>query len=63
MVKIRLKFPAFCKECKAYLEVGTPVRYYGRGRVYGTTCHPQKPKSTWIDRYYGNGEDPVGANI
>jgi len=63
MAKIKLKFPAFCKDCGEYLEIGTTVRYYGRGRVYGTACHPQKPKPTWIDRYYGNGEDPVGANI
>jgi hypothetical protein len=59
MAKIRLKFPAKCKECKADLEVGTLVRYYGRGRVYGTACHPQINPRTWIDRYYGNADDPA----
>ena len=57
MARIKLKFPATCKDCGAYLEVGSTARYYGRGRVYGTTCHPQKLKSTWIDRYYGNNLD------
>jgi len=63
MAKIKLKFPANCKDCGAYLEVGDTVRYYGRGRVYGTTCHPQIALRTWIDRYYGNADDSLEANF
>lgn len=55
MSRIRLKFPAKCRECGTDLEVGDTVRYYGRGRIYGTACHIQ---TTWIDRYYNNSEDP-----
>jgi LSD1 subclass zinc finger protein len=40
---ISLKWDATCKDCGAELKAGTPARYYGKGRVYGTTCHEQKP--------------------
>lgn len=36
---ITLKFPGRCADCGATLEVGTRARWYGRGKVYGTTCH------------------------
>lgn len=36
---ITLRFPATCADCGAALEVGATARWYGRGKVYGTTCH------------------------
>ena len=61
MANINLKFDGICKECREFLPSGTPVRYYGKDRIYGKTCHPQKkaPARTWIDRYYGNADDPA----
>jgi hypothetical protein len=36
---ITLKFAGKCADCGAVLPVGTTARWYGRGRVYGLTCH------------------------
>lgn len=38
---ITLKFEGKCADpnCGAILPVGTTARWYGRGRVYGLTCH------------------------
>ena len=36
---ITLKFAGKCVDCGAVLPVGTTARWYGRGRVYGLTCH------------------------
>ena len=36
---ITLRFAATCRDCGADLPAGTVARFYGRGRVYGTTCH------------------------
>jgi hypothetical protein len=40
---ITLKFPGKCRDCGATLNPGDRARWYGRGRVYGLECHPQKP--------------------
>lgn len=39
---IRLEYPATCKDCGAELKPGAEARYYGKGRVYGTKCHPDR---------------------
>ncbi len=39
---IALKYAGTCKDCGATLPAGTRARYYGRGRIYGTECHPQR---------------------
>jgi len=36
---ITLRFAATCRDCGAELPAGSRARFYGRGRVYGTTCH------------------------
>lgn len=36
---ITLKFAGRCADCGATLVVGTKAKWYGRGRVYGLTCH------------------------
>ena len=36
---INLRFPGKCAECGTRLPKGTKAKYYGRGRVYGLTCH------------------------
>jgi hypothetical protein len=36
---ISLRYPASCAECGAELAVGEQARWYGRGRVYGLSCH------------------------
>ena len=47
---ISLKWPSACRDCGANLAVGSTARYYGRGYVYGTECHPQK------NGHNGNGK-------
>lgn len=39
---IELRFPATCRDCGAELPVGSKAKWYGKGRVYGLTCH-EKP--------------------
>ena len=41
---ITLKYDGECRDCGATLLAGARARYYGRGRVYGTECHEQKPQ-------------------
>ncbi len=41
---ITLKYDATCLDCGTKLAAGERARYYGRGRVYGTECHEQKPQ-------------------
>ncbi len=41
---ITLKYDATCKDCGTEIAAGETARWYGRGRVYGTTCHEQKPQ-------------------
>lgn len=36
---ITLKFDGECADCGAFLSKGTTARWYGRGRLYGYTCH------------------------
>ncbi len=43
---ITLKFAAKCRDCGADLAKGTTARWYGRGRVYGLTCHPDSRQAT-----------------
>jgi hypothetical protein len=43
---ITLKFPGKCADCGAALPVGTKARWYGRGKVYGTTCHEQRTRAS-----------------
>ena len=40
--KITLKYAGTCRECGAELPVGSRARWYGRGRVYGLTCHGRR---------------------
>ena len=42
---ITLKYDGTCRDCGAALAAGTKARWYGRGRVYGTECHEQKPRT------------------
>lgn len=39
---IVLKYAATCADCGASLAVGTEARFYGRGKVYGLTCHEKR---------------------
>lgn len=36
------KYDGKCADCGAVVPAGATARYYGRNRLYGTTCHPQK---------------------
>lgn len=45
MKTIYLKFAGKCADCGSHLPVGTPAKYYGRGRVYGLECHPKPSKA------------------
>ena len=42
---ITLRYPGTCRDCGTKLQPGARARWYGRGRIYGTTCHPQKGKA------------------
>jgi hypothetical protein len=46
---ITLKFPAQCRDCGAGLSPGERARFYGRGIVYGLTCHDQTTTNTDTD--------------
>ena len=37
--RITLKFDGDCKDCGAFLPAGSTARWYGRGRLYGLSCH------------------------
>lgn len=39
---ITLKFAGTCSDCKASLPVGAKARWYGKGRIYGLTCHDRQ---------------------
>lgn len=48
---IYTKFATKCADfkCGAELAVGTKVKWYGRGKVYGFDCHDKQGKSTsWV---------------
>jgi len=36
------RFAGKCADCETILPAGSQARYYGRGVLYGLTCHPQK---------------------
>ena len=57
---IVLKHPADCLDCGANLKEGTWARYYGRGKVYGLSCHPQKGETDG-PVYSGWGREPEEA--
>lgn len=42
--RITLKFAGTCADCGAELPVGSTARWYGRGRIYGLSCHTQEAK-------------------
>jgi hypothetical protein len=49
MRTITLKFSGRCYQCGTRLPVGTIAKRYGRGRIYGRTCHTRttrRPVST-----------------
>ena len=50
---ISLRYPAVCADCGASLPAGSPARFYGRGRVYGTECHSPS----------GSGSGPEPARV
>lgn len=50
---IVLKYPAQCNDCGAELAVGTEAKWYGKGRIYGLTCHTKNGRISWVS---------VGAN-
>jgi hypothetical protein len=37
--RIILRYPANCAVCQTALFAGTEVLWYGRGQVYGLSCH------------------------
>jgi len=39
MATINLKFAANCKDCGAYLPVGTKARWYRKSGTFGIGCH------------------------
>ena len=39
MAIITLRRADTCRDCGAELPVGSRARYYGPGKIYGTTCH------------------------
>jgi len=45
---ITLKYAGKCADCGAALPVGTRARWYGRGRVYGLTCHEDTRHHTTV---------------
>jgi len=42
---ITLKYDGECADCGAFLAKGTTARWYGRGRIYGYTCHSKQENS------------------
>ena len=58
---ITLKFPGKCADCGAALQVGERARWYGRGKVYGTTCHPQAARGSSGGKrvWYGGARVPA----
>ena len=55
------KYDANCKDCGAFLPAGSQIRYYGRGKVYGTECHDKEGAHDGWDRQTqanGNGNRP-----
>ena len=58
---ITLKFAGTCKECGTALPVGTKAKWYGRGVVYGLTCH-DKPKGFGSRRKVNYYYSPTTGN-
>ena len=59
---ITLKFAGKCADCGAVLPVGTTARWYGRGRVYGLTCHEESRQVQHADDFPPtNVQLPEGA--
>ena len=58
---ITLKYAGTCADCGAELPVGSQARYYGRGRVYGTECHPDRSGGRNGRTAYESGDRSAGA--
>jgi len=55
---ITLKYPAKCAECGTDLHPGDKARFYGMGKVYGTTCHARtdpaaRPRQSKFETIHG----------
>ena len=48
------KYPGVCRDCGTDISKGDTIRWYGRGQVYGTTCHEQ------VTQVLHAGRPPVG---
>lgn len=59
---ITLKYAAKCRDCGAELSPGTTARWYGRGRVYGLTCH-EDSRVRQGREIKGTVGDPVPAGV
>jgi hypothetical protein len=40
---ILTRYEGKCADCGSDIPIGSQARYYGRGTLYGITCHAQKP--------------------
>jgi len=56
---LSLRFSATCRDCGAHLPAGTKARYYGRGKVYGLSCHTRSGATGGTA--YENGDTSPGA--
>lgn len=63
--RITLKFAGTCADCGAQLAVGETARWYGRGRIYGLSCHAEsakpEPKPTPQTQMDFGENEPVAA--
>ena len=54
---ITLKFDGKCRECGSGLKAGDKAYWYGRGKVYGTSCHSMNNERKIVSFYFpGSGE-------
>jgi hypothetical protein len=44
---ITTRYDGTCRDCGAFLPAGTRARWYGRGRVYGLSCHDRDGTRHW----------------
>jgi len=54
---ITTRFAGTCADCGSALPPGSQARYYGRGTLYGTTCHAQS-KTRLGEKTHTNGKRP-----
>lgn len=48
--QMKSRYEANCLDCGAFIPVGTMIRYYGRGKVYGIECHTKEGANDGYDR-------------